>query len=139
MPSPYKTKCFDYKKIGCKSRQECIDKCKNEWTINNCNSLPLDTILDRHNDKNNMSSMCIQSYCNEKYNWSDCTDEYYTIIPLREIIFKSDYFSKMQIEKFIKIHNKQKNCNFTTNDIDKISVIEIQNYTPDQIYRHSPQ
>ena len=26
MPSTYKTKCFDYNQIGCKSRQDCISK-----------------------------------------------------------------------------------------------------------------
>ena len=37
LPSPYKTHCFDYSKIGCKSKQDCIDKCTIQLTLKHCN------------------------------------------------------------------------------------------------------
>ena len=59
MPSPYKTNCFEYNKIGCKSRRDCVDRCNVEWALKHCNgSLPSGTIVDRHDDKNIFKDEC---------------------------------------------------------------------------------
>ena len=80
MPSPYKTRCFDYNQIGCKSRSDCINKCHVEWTLEHCNSLPNYFILDKHNDKNVLNESCYElHYCEKKYKSPDCTNEYYAI------------------------------------------------------------
>ena len=49
MQSPYKTNCFDYTKYGCKSRNDCIDKCTIELALKDWKSLPPQTFVDRHN------------------------------------------------------------------------------------------
>lgn len=41
MPSPYKTNCFDYTKIGCKSRKYCVDRCNVEWAKEHCDGKTL--------------------------------------------------------------------------------------------------
>ena len=71
MRSPYKTNCFDYNQIGCKSRQDCIDKCHCDYILNYCNSsLPLYTIVDNNNDKDKFTNdtRCYKKqFCEEKY------------------------------------------------------------------------
>ena len=127
MPSPYKTNCFDYNKIGCKSRRDCVDKCNIKWSLEHCNSLPENTILDKHDDKNNISFTCNKSYeCQANYKLPDCVDEYYTIKPFQ---IKKLELSKFEI-LFIKRFNQ---INLTTKDNDSITVVEIQCYTLDKI------
>ena len=82
MPSPYKTKCEDYNKIGCKSRRDCVDRCNIEWAFKHCNgSLPSGTIINRHNDKDTFKKFNDNNkeFCEQKYKSPDCINEYYTI------------------------------------------------------------
>ena len=83
MPSPYKTNCFEYNKIGCKSRRDCVDRCNIEWALIHCNnSLPEYTISDKHNDKDKFGEPCNDNnkeFCENKYKSPDCFNEYYKI------------------------------------------------------------
>ena len=89
MSSPYKTKCFNYNKIGCKSRRDCVDRCNVKWAFKNCNgSLPSETIIDRHNDKDIYKGTCndnAKKYCEQKHKSPDCINEYY---PMRLLLDK---------------------------------------------------
>ena len=83
LPKPYQTNCFDYTKIGCKSRSDCIDKCNIERALKKCDSLPLWTNVDRHNNKDKyLSKLCNAklnySLCENKHKSSDCMNEYYS-------------------------------------------------------------
>jgi hypothetical protein len=40
LPTPYKTDCLDYSKLGYKSRKYCIDKCLIESSVKKFNCLP---------------------------------------------------------------------------------------------------
>ena len=65
MPSPYKTNCFNYNEFGCKSRRDCIDQCNVKWALINCNgSLPNDTFINRHNDKDKFGNECDDKHKN---------------------------------------------------------------------------
>ena len=141
MPSPYKTNCFDYNKIGCKSRRDCIDKCHIEYTMKHCNSLPPNTILDKKDDKNNISYECYQPNACDKYNSPDCIDEYYTIKPLQETNLRNYHSTSNMVnfDQYITQYTRYNNFNLTKNNIESISYVDIQCYTPDTIYSHSPQ
>ena len=145
MPSPYKTNCVDYNKIGCKSRRDCVDQCNVEWALEHCNgSLPSDTIIDRHNDKGIFKDRCNDNhkeYCEHKYKSPDCINEYYTIRLVGEKKTK-DVISDVLIEAFLEIFNEtfKLNNKNAKSDINFISQIIIQfNNEPDIIYTHSPQ
>ena len=89
MPSPYQTNCLDYKKIGCKSRSEYIDKCLIELSLKECNSLYLMTNVDARNDKDIYNcSVCYvrinYKVCQDKYKSSDCINEYYSFKPFTD-------------------------------------------------------
>ena len=145
MPSPYKTNCVNYNKIGCKSRRDCVDQCNVEWALKHCNgSLPSETIVDRHNDKDIFKYGCNDNhkeYCEQKYKSPDCINEYYTIKLVAEKKFK-DFVSDVLIEAFLEIFNetfKSENKNAKA-DINLVSQINIEfNNEPDIIYTHSPQ
>ena len=82
LSSPYKTNCFGYTKIGCKSRSDCIDKCNIEWSLNNCysNSLPEKTNLDINTDKDVFNGACKSTeFRKRKHKSPDCINEYYEI------------------------------------------------------------
>ena len=100
MPSPYQTNCFDYDKIGCKSRRDCVDRCNLEWSLKHCNgSLPSETIIDRHNDKDIFKGICKDNhteFCGQKYKSSDCINEHY------KIKLKAD----KKIKEMIRSNNK---------------------------------
>ena len=145
MPSPYKTNCFDYNKIGCKSRRDCIDRCNIEWALINCNnSSPENTIVDKHNDKDIFKGECDDNnkeFCENKYKSPDCFNEYYKIQLVSEI--KYDKISTEGCDKFLQYVN---NSTFKLNNknakihINLISMIFIDiNKEPDTIYTHSPQ
>ena len=126
MPSPYKTNCFDYNKIGCKSRRECYDRCNVEWALKHCNSLPTNTILDKNNEINKILKNFNQAHeCNEKYNWSDCIDEYYTIKPL-SVTQLNTHQDRGLFSLCIHYYNKQNYKNLAENDIKSISIINTQ-------------
>ncbi len=80
MPTPYQTNCFDYTKIGCKSKSDCVDKCIIELTTKQC----LNTNVNRSNNKNHYYYVLCSVYingsnCEDEYNSPDCFNEYYTI------------------------------------------------------------
>ena len=142
MPSPYKTDCFDYNKIECKSRQNCIDKCHRNYILNYCNSsIPFFAIVDNHDNKNKFTNdiKCYKpQFCEEKYKWPECINEYYTIKPVAATKFKKIWSNK-QIDTFIKYFTKRNNFNLSTDDIDSIWYIDIITLTPDTIYHHLAQ
>ena len=142
MPSPYKTNCFDYNQIGCKSRRDCIDKCHCDYILNYCNStLPMDTVVDRHNDNHKFRDdiKCFKiQFCEEKYKSPECINEYYTIKPRYVKTFMKNQDEKI-VDGFIKRYTERNNLNLSTNDINSISIIGISTFTPDTIYRHSAQ
>ena len=146
MSLPYKTNCFDYNRIGCKSRRDCIDQCNVKWALINCNnSLPSGTIVDRHNDKDKFKNECDdrhQEYCEHKYKSPDCLNEYYTIKLIDKKIFK-DFATENEVNKYINYINKTiYNSNKTKVKVDTNSISYICilfNNEPDTIYTHSPQ
>ena len=118
MPPPYKTMCFDYNKVGCKSRRDCVDRCKIEWALKNCNgSFPSETIIDRHNDNNKFNDKCRDNYieyCEQKHKSPDCINEYHTtklifdkkykeILKDITIDFYSDFFFLFSFKKITKM------------------------------------
>ena len=145
MPLPYKTLCFDYNKIGCKSRRDCIDRCKVEMTFKNYNgSFPSETIINRHNN-NKFKDECKdndQEYCEQKHKSPDCINEYYSA----KLMFDkkhNEFLKDVSMEYFLSLFDmsafKRNNKN-AKSDINLMSEIEIQfNNEPDTIYTHSPQ
>ena len=109
IPSPYKTKCFDYNKIGCKSRRDCVDRCNVEWPFKHCNgSLPENTIIDRHNDKDTFKSVCNDNhkeYRQQKHKSPDCINEYYKIKLVTKKKFTT-FVSEKNINKYENYFNK---------------------------------
>lgn len=99
MPAPYKTSCFDYNKIGCKSRSDCITKCQIEWALKHSNSLPFWSDLDIHNDKDQFKTYCHdEEHCQQKFASPNCINEYFTLKPmgqtkLNKIINKKQFWS----------------------------------------------
>ena len=140
MPSPYKTKCLNYKKIGCKSRRDCVDRCNVEWAIEHCNgSLPSRTIIDRHNDKNTFKDECNDNYkefCEQKHKSPDCFNQYYTA----KLVSETKIKELMSDEDVIKIENKLKSNLNAKAGLNLLSTVQISfNNEPDMIYTHSPQ
>ena len=147
MPSPYKTNCFDYNKIGCKSKSDCIDQCNIKWALNNCNgTLPSNTIIDRRNEKNKFEQeKCDDThkrFCAKNYKSPDCINEHYKIK-----LIDDKKFNEMAIHKEIdKLLNDVNQTIYKSNntkakaDINLLSYIQFQFYNePDTIYTHSPQ
>ena len=71
MPSPYKTNCFDYNEIGCKSRVDCVYKCRTELKLydNNISSIKYGDIFIYPNYD--------ILTCENKYKSTGCFNEYY--------------------------------------------------------------
>ena len=147
MPSPYKTKCEDYNKIGCKSRRDCVDRCNVEWTSKNCNeSLSVEnTFTDKHDDKDIFTDQCNDYYkenCQQRYKPPDCINQYYAIKLLNRKKIKELASEKIVIHHYLKSFNKtfKSNNKNAKPDINLMSVIYIDfNNEPDTIYIHSPQ
>ena len=141
MPSPYKTNCFDYNKIGCTSRQDCLDKCYVEWALIHCNnSLPSDAFIDKNNDKDKFTSESLNcnpsKFCIEKYKSRDCFNEYYSFQILSENEIPIDNYLEL-LQYFNEITFKSNNPN-AKSDIHSISTIIIRSSNdPDTIYAHS--
>ena len=142
MPSPYKTNCFNFNKIGCTSRQDCLDKCYVEWALINCNnSLPSDAFIDKNNDKDKFTSESLNCYpfkfCIEKYKSRDCFNEYYLFQVPRENEIPTD-----EEDKLLQYFNgtfKSNNPN-AKSGIHSISTIIISSSNdPETIYIHSPK
>ena len=133
--SPYQTDCFDYQKIGFKSRSQCIDKCNIESSIKQCNCLPEETKVDRHNDKDDYQCIpkCNFSYsiCEQKHKKPDCFNEYYSFRTVIDV--KLDENPQIRTS-YLNATNKK------INNINNISLIVISyDDEPDTIYNHTPQ
>ena len=136
MRSPYKTNCFDYNQIGCKSRSDCIEKCNIELSLNQCHCLPHKSNADRHNDKDNYCcTSCEKSFdyniCEEKYKSPDCINEYYS--SLKILHHNSEHFNVTC--NSMSLSNQQ----FNKTEIKQAFVDVVFADEPDTIYRHSPQ
>ena len=142
MPSPYQTNCFDYNKIGCKSRSECVDKCLIEMSLKECNSLNSFTNVDRHNDKDIYNeSECIRhlntKVCEDKYESSDCLNEYFSFKPFTDLTLNESLYFKMMMDNYVE---KRFNQTLQQLNINAFTVITLLfGGEPDTIYRHSPQ
>ena len=137
--------CFDYNKIGCKSRRDCVDRCKVEWAFKNCNgSFPSETIINRYNDKNKFKDECrnnYKEYCEEKHKSPDCINEYYTaklMFDKKHKEFLKDISIDFLTTLFdVSVFKTNKNAKA---DINLVSTIDIEfNNELDTIYTHSPQ
>lgn len=78
LPPPYKTNCLDYSKIGCLTRIDCIEKCRNEFSKSG------NYYSSGKNYGNIFIYMGLAQFhntllCEEKYESSDCFSEYYNI------------------------------------------------------------
>ena len=136
MPPPYQTNCLNYSKIGCKSRSDCINKCKIEISLKQCNELPFDVNVDRNNDKDTYNvSKCYfeldESVCHDKYKSPDCINEYFSFKPFSDSALNESWISKIILENYLS--NKTNRFNALT------SVLIDFGDEPDTIYTHSPQ
>lgn len=137
MPSPYQTNCFDYNKIGYKSRSDCIDKCNIESSLKQCKSLPYKVNVNRHNDKDHYNGTCSFNYsiCEEKYKSPDCINEIY--------LFKTFFDLKVDESPKIKGYKTSSLLKMSSNQSQKnksISWVMIAyGDEEDTVYRHSPQ
>ena len=140
MQSPYKTNCFNYTKYGCKSRNDCIDKCTIELSLKICKSLPTEVFVDRYNQLDKFTSPYCTYYpnfdsklCQQKYKQPDCVIQYYTIKTSVKDVNNEPLNSVLNdVDKTKSNLNKQ--------DLDLVSYIRIlQSNEPYTIYRHSPQ
>ena len=71
MPSPYQTKCFDYTKLGCKSRDDCIRKCQIDTASKQCDSLPFNTMIRKDHVNGQMAKFKITP-CIGQLNYTFC-------------------------------------------------------------------
>ena len=130
LPAPYQINCFDYHQIGCKSRSDCIDKCNIEMSLKKCSELPVDTNVDRHNDKNinNLWKCCINydgSVCEDKYKSPNCLNWYFSIQPFSVVILNKSWISKYKMNKV---------------NVKAVAAVTIKfSHQPYIIYIHSPQ
>ena len=143
MPAPFQTNCFDYNRIGCKSRSNCIDKCNIEMSLKQCNSLPISTNVDKHNDKDTYNiSLCAHQYdynenvCEDNYKLPDCINQYYTIKPVSDSNINQSWDIKYMMDNYvIKFVNQTQQINSNALSTVTISFGD----EPDTIYTHSPQ
>ena len=138
MPSPYQTNCYDYNKIGCKSRSDCIDKCNIESSLKQCKSLPDKVNVDRHNDKDNYAdnnNSCNFSYsiCEQKYKSPDCTNEYYSFKTVLDVKIDDPKVKGYETLSLSKMSSNQ--SQYKSNSM----VMIIYSDEPDTVYRHSPE
>ena len=141
LPSPYKTNCFDYTKIGCKSRTDCVDKCNIERGLKQCKSLPLYTKGDKHNNRDEYKeSDCMwyfnYSICEDKYKSPDCINEYFSLKTTLDSSFKA--LGDNNYDAFLSNMGEHMN----QSGIKIGSVIEIRiifSEEPDTIYIHLPE
>ena len=138
LSSPYQTNCYDYNKLGCKSRNDCINKCNIELSLKLCNSLPQFTNVDRHNDKDiyNITNCTMKfdySICEDEFRSPDCVNEYYFIKP----IIPERIYGAFPIETFLKMNGTKRGMK---NDYSLFTNIQISfSDEPDTIYRYSPE
>ena len=109
LPSPFKTNCFDYAKIGCKSRRDCVEKCKIKLGLSHYNNSVND-------DGNLLFYPFHQSLsCEEKFKSPECFSEYYN---MKMISDQTNFYNEENSTfTFVRI--------FTSDE-------------PDTIYTHSP-
>ena len=142
MPSPYKTNCFDYNKIGCTSKQDCLDKCYIKLSLIHCiNSLGYDLFIDKNNDKDKITSgSCNSGFKTEfctKYKSLDCFNEYYSFkVVSDQKLERSNYIALLIFNKSFKSNNPN-----AKSDINLMLAVRIyfNMNEPDTIYTYSPQ
>ena len=143
MLSPYQTKCFDYTKLGCESRDDCIRKCQINMALKQCDSLPLDTTIKKNDftvymAKFNVTPCLLNSNytsCKVKFKSFDCVNEYYTFKPVVPVPLNNESFKR----KFLDLWLNETSTGMK-NDYAKFTRVEIFFFgdEPDTIYRHSP-
>ena len=143
LPSPYQTNCFDYTKIGCKARADCLNKCNIERSLEQCKSLPHWTNVDGHNGKDkynnnniNMSNCVVfnfnYSICEHKYKSPDCINEFF----LMKLIFDAPINESYDGKK----HASQLKTLYPHIDVNMLIHLKISvSDDLDTIYSHSPQ
>ena len=95
-----------------------------------CNQLPLDTNVDRHNDRDIYSlSECSVNYnrscCENKYNKPDCLNSYFSVKPFSVVPLNQNWINKYEAEKV---------------NIKDATAVTIQfSHQPNIIYAHTPQ
>lgn len=137
MPPPYRTNCINYARLGCKSRNDCIDKCKIAISLKNCNSLPLQTNFNVQNDKYQYKlSSCNDnldfSFCLHKYKLPDCTKEYYSFKSINSFNLNGDFNS----EKFSSLNLNKRGMKNDVNLFTKVQIVPDDE--PSTIYIYSP-
>lgn len=136
LPPPYTTQCFDYSKIGFKSRNDCYEKCYIELSVRQCNVVPSyiningKFILVKFN-QTDQEKLCIKqverNICHRKCHHDDCVNEYYT--------FKLITDNEIDDKERLILTNEYPNLNY-----ESVSVVEVASTDePDTIYRHSPE
>ena len=143
MPSSYQTKCFDYTKLGCESRDDCIRKCQINMALRQCDSLPLDTMIEKDDFTVYMAifnvTPCLlnsnYTSCKVKFTSFDCVNEYYTFKPVVPVPLNNESFKR----KFLDLWLNETSTGMK-NDYAKFTRVEIFFFgdEPDTIYRHSP-
>ena len=134
MPAPYATNCFDYSKIGCQSKSDCIDQCKVELHLRECDVLPSFVNMEKSNDRDKYETgdcreTIEKSICEERFTNNDCKMEHFT---LKSII--DDEIKKDDVKaSFLSKHYPHYNSNLVT------SIDIVFQDDPDTIYSHSPQ
>ena len=136
LPTPYATNCFDYSKIGCQSKSECIDQCKVELSLKQCNVLPSFVNMDKSNDRDKYEEKdkeieCKKrvdnTECDEKYKSNDCSNQYYELK-----LLVGDVLDDIKLNFLSK--------NYPQYNSSLVSSIDIAFHDdPDTIYHHSPQ
>ena len=134
MPAPYATNCFDYSKIGCQSKSECIDQCKVEINLRECDVLPSFVNMDKSNDRDKYeASDCKESIeksiCEGRFTSNDCFMEHYTL----KTVINDEIRKHDEKAEFLSKHYPQYNSNLVT------SIDIVFHDDPDTIYSHSPQ
>lgn len=130
LPAPYTTNCLDYSRIGCQSKSDCIDKCKVELNLKQCNVLPSFVNMDKSNDKHDYgqcNKTVSYSQCEIKYNSDDCFNQYYV---LTFSVF--EVLERQNLDKLLSKHPHLNSKSITSIDI-------VFHNEPDTIYHHSPQ
>lgn len=105
-------------------------------SLKRCNSLPLQTNVDVHNDKHQYKLSCNESldfsFCPNKYNSPDCAKEYYSFKSINSFHLSQDFNS----EKFsLNLDKRGMKSDFIL--FTKVEIISDDE--PNTIYIHSPQ
>lgn len=106
-------------------------------SLKRCDSLPLQTNVDVHNDKHQYKLSCNDSldfsFCSNKYKSLDCANQYYSFKSIDSFHLNEDFNS----EKLNSLNLSEKRMK---NDVNLFTKVEIvSDDEPNTIYMHSPQ